>query len=137
MPTVNWTWDGVPPPRPGMEYPPCWLDGVPPPKCEQTDTCENSTFPHTLYVGGNYQIILEKCHISKFLSLICGPGLYEAQVSTTNSACWTPSKQDDCVVCPGDKIKSVAGDDLALCLDVCDGITNVANVERTACGKFM
>ena len=71
---------GTPPPRPGMGYPLCWLDGVPPawawdrvsptwdrvplppgpgtgylptPKCEQTDTCENTTFPRTSYAGGN------------------------------------------------------------------------------------
>ena len=33
------------------------------------------------------------------------------------------------------KIKSVSGDDPALCLDVCDGTTNVPNAERSACGK--
>ena len=27
--------------------------GYPPPKCEQTDTCENSTFPRTSYAGYN------------------------------------------------------------------------------------
>ena len=27
--------------------------GTPPPKCEQTDTCENSTFPCTSYPGAN------------------------------------------------------------------------------------
>ena len=55
------TWEEVPPhpegryppphPDPG---PPRHLDGVPPPhRCEQTDTCENSTFPRTTYAGGN------------------------------------------------------------------------------------
>ena len=63
--------EGVPPiSQTGVS--PCQLDGIlqfpsagwgppvgrmgyhpPPPKCEQTDTCENSTFPGTPYVGGN------------------------------------------------------------------------------------
>ena len=33
------------------------------------------------------------------------------------------------------KIKSVTGDDPALCQDICDGTTNVPNAERTAYGE--
>ena len=67
------TWEGVPPciplppePEKGVPPPPClglWrgysqppLDlgrGTPPPRrCEQIDTCKNSTFPRTTYAGG-------------------------------------------------------------------------------------
>ena len=46
-----------------MGYPPVGKDGatpinhfgVPPLQCEQTDTCENSTFPHPSDSGGNGQ----------------------------------------------------------------------------------
>ena len=49
------TWDGVPP-RPGMGYPPQpdlrW--GTPPASVDRhTDSCQNITFPRTMYVGGN------------------------------------------------------------------------------------
>ena len=72
-------WDGVPLSDLGWGCPPSWLrmvvppvgkDGVPPirkdggtypisqmgypPKCGQTDTCENSTFPFPRNAGGNY-----------------------------------------------------------------------------------
>ena len=40
-----------------------------------------------------------------------------------------------CVPCPGSKIKSESGDDYDLCLDVCDGTTNVPNAQKTACGE--
>ena len=51
----------LPPPGPGMGYPPVSWMGTPPPgpgmgyppKCKQRDTCQNSTFPHTSYAGGN------------------------------------------------------------------------------------
>ena len=82
-------WDGVPhldlgwehpPPRPGMGYPPSAGWGTPtwtgdrgtppvvvwmghPPKCEQTDTCENSTFPRTSYAGGNKGYFKEESDI--------------------------------------------------------------------------
>ena len=45
------------------------------------------------------------------------------------------NEQDACLPCPGQKIKSVSGGDPALCLDICDGTTNVPNAERTACGE--
>ena len=48
------TWDGVPPHSDMGWGTPC-LDmgmGYPPPQV-WTDTCENSTFPHTSYAGGN------------------------------------------------------------------------------------
>ena len=39
-------------PQPGQI--PGWGDTPPPThRCGQTDTCENSTFPHTTYAGGN------------------------------------------------------------------------------------
>ena len=66
----------------------------------------------------------------------CGPGFYKRKVSTTNIYCWNPSGfRDECVQCPGDKIKSVSGDSSSLCQDVCDGTTNVSNAARTACGE--
>ena len=43
--------------------------------------------------------------------------------------------RDECVLCPGDKIKSVSGDDPALCTNICDGTTSVPNAARTACGE--
>ena len=43
---------------------------------------------------------------------------------------------DSCVPCPDGTIKSVSGDDPALCQNVCDGTTNVLNAQKTACGKF-
>ena len=49
------SWEGVPPIS-WMGYPhiQTWEGGIPPPpRCEQTDTCENSTFPRTTYMGGN------------------------------------------------------------------------------------
>ena len=33
------------------------------------------------------------------------------------------------------KIKSVSADSSSLCLDVCDGTTNVPNAAHTACGE--
>ena len=44
--------------------PTCQPDGVPsPPKCEQTHTCENSTFPHPWDAGGKNVIdIISKYH---------------------------------------------------------------------------
>ena len=43
-------WDVVPPSW-------TWEGGTPPPRrCEQTDTCENSTFPRTTYPGGNQML---------------------------------------------------------------------------------
>ena len=35
------------------------------------------------------------------------------------------------------QIKSVSGDDPALCTETCDGVTNVANADHTACGKII
>ena len=75
-PPISWmgyphlTWDGVPSPKSRrMGYPqsagwgtppsssgmgtPHQLDGVPPPKVEQTHTCENITSHRTTYAGGN------------------------------------------------------------------------------------
>ena len=42
---------------------------------------------------------------------------------------------DACLLCPGNKIKSISGDWSSLCQDICDGTANVPNVARTACGK--
>ena len=67
----------------------------------------------------------------------CGPGRYKGKVNTTNRYCFnSPGQRDECLLCPGNTIKFVSGDDPALCLNVCDGITSVANAERTTCGKL-
>ena len=62
----------------------------------------------------------------------CGPGLYKGRKHVSNRFC--PGGVDACVPCPDGQIKSVSGDDPTLCLDVCDGITNMPNTEHTACG---
>ena len=73
------------------------------------------------------------------LSLECGPGRYKGKVSTTSTYCYVSPgvyERDECLPCPDGKIKSVSGDDQALCQNVCDGTTNVPNADRTACGKL-
>ena len=52
---------------------------------------------------------------------------------------WNPvcTERDACVPCNGTTIKSVSGDDPALCTETCDGVTNVANADQTACGKII
>ena len=45
-------------------------------------------------------------------------------------------ERDECLPCPNGKNKSVSGDEESLCLDACDGITNLVNVARTACGEL-
>ena len=58
----------------------------------------------------------------------------QKNVSSYNPFC---DEVDACLPCPDDKIKSVPGDDPALCTETCDGVTNVANVEHTACGNMI
>ena len=45
------------------------------------------------------------------------------------------TERDACLPCPYGKIKSVTGNEESLCQDVCDGITNVPNAARSACGE--
>ena len=40
---------------------------------------------------------------------------------------------DDCTLCPDNTIKSTRGD--APDCNACDGVSNEANTEHTACGK--
>ena len=40
--------------------------------------------------------------------------------------------RDQCVQCAPGRIKPVSGDDPALCQEVCNGTTNVANAEQSA-----
>ena len=47
------------------------------------------------------------------------------------------TERDACVPCNGNEIKSVSGDDPALCTETCDGVTNVANADHTSCGKII
>ena len=53
VPPPHWPGWGLPPTvrLSGVPPPPSGLMGVPPPRCEQTDACENSTFP--IPSGGN------------------------------------------------------------------------------------
>ena len=52
---------GYLPARPGMGYPPCpdLRSGTPPASVDRhTDSCQNTTFPHTMYTGGNNKKVL-------------------------------------------------------------------------------
>ena len=54
-PHLDLGWGTPPPSGPRMGFPTS-AGWVPPlPKCEQTDTCENSTFPRTSCAGGKYK----------------------------------------------------------------------------------
>ena len=66
----------------------------------------------------------------------CGPGMYKGK-KTVSSNVYCSNEVDACLLCPGTKIKSVSGDSLSLCQDVCDGATNVPNAARTACGELL
>ena len=103
-----------------------------------------STVLHTIdecCLNLNYKIKTTSVDLLILPSLLaeCGPGLYKVTVTTSNNRCRYVSlyvfEKDECRPCPDCKIKSVSGDDEALCDDVCDGTTNVPNVARTACGE--
>ena len=77
-------------------------------------------------------------YLGKFIFSECGPGRYKGRVPAANDQCMHilgTNEKDACVLCSGNKIKSVSGDDPALCQDMCDGTTNVPNAARTACGE--
>ena len=82
--------DGVNPQQEGWRYPyqegrgtyhlPHQLVGVPLMKCEQTHTCENSTFPHPSDAGGKYaknvrfvlfRKILNGCCFLEWYTFVC------------------------------------------------------------------
>ena len=62
-PTPDLRWGTNQPSRPGR--------GTPvPPKCEQTDTCENRTFPRTSYFAWWYRFTLLICHKHRKLKIL-------------------------------------------------------------------
>ena len=73
-------------------------------------------------------------HVKSLLLEECAPGQYKEAVNTDNHLC-SDWKRDECVLCPGNKIKSVSGDSSSLCQDVCNGTTNVPNAAHTTCGE--
>ena len=69
----------------------------------------------------------------------CDPGRYKGIGEPGDDWCYAlygEAHLDSCIPCPDGTIKSVSGDDSALCQDVCDGTTNAPNTARTACGEF-
>ena len=67
----------------------------------------------------------------------CAPGLYKGRTPISGNMFCKEDERDACVPCNGTKIKSVSGDDPTLCTETCDGVTNVANADHTACGKIV
>ena len=63
----------------------------------------------------------------------CGPGKYKGKIAATNAYC---QARDACVTCPGQTVKTGYGNSQSLCVNDCDGITNVTNDERFACGEL-
>ena len=70
---------------------------------------------------------------------VCGPGKYKGKIQlkpSLNAYCkHTNNGVDTCLTCPGMTIKAVSGDSRSLCVESCDGATNVPNKEHTACGN--
>ena len=70
-----------------------------------------------------------------FCTTECGPGKYKGKITATNNYCTTFNHGNDaCVTCPG---QTGYGNSQSLCVNDCDGITNVPNDEDFACGELM
>ena len=70
---------------------------------------------------------------SFLLSLVCGPGKYK--VGIPDKECGVNGrKRDKCVLCSGNKIKTVTGDEASLCVECPPGLES--NSDHTACGKY-
>ena len=65
----------------------------------------------------------------------CGPGMYKGKGPINHDLYC--EERDTCVSCNGTTTKSVSGDDPTLCTETCDGVTNVANADHTACSKII
>ena len=72
--------------------------------------------------------------------VVCGPGLYYGgRASTRPQSSYCPEGIENCVPCPGDKVKFVPGNRRHLCVDAddaCDGTKTVLNNDRSGCGMF-
>ena len=67
----------------------------------------------------------------------CGPGKYKSKINAKNSYCETINQGNDaCVTCPGQTVKTGYGNSQSLCVNSCDGITNVSNDGHFACSKL-
>ena len=67
----------------------------------------------------------------------CGPGKYKGKTAATNPYCTVINQGTDaCVTCPGKTVKTGYGNSQSLCVDVCDGTTNLTNSDNTACGEL-
>ena len=73
-----------------------------------------------------------------FCIIECGPGKYKGKIAATNNYCKVFNHGNDaCVTCPGQTVKIGYGNSQSLCVNDCDGITNVPNDEHFACGELL
>ena len=68
--------------------------------------------------------------------VVCGPGMYFGQIPATRNVhlAYCPQGIEACVPCPGNKLKTVLGNEQSLCVD-CDQENTVPNSDQTGCGK--
>ena len=67
----------------------------------------------------------------EYYFVVCSPGNYYGELDRGNAYC---DRIKACVPCPENKVKTVSGNSLSLCVN-CDGANTVPNSDRTGCGK--